>query len=58
VARGNAGTGRLVSAGDGVTAPSSLLLRGPPGTGKTTLTYVVSQVTDREFMELFAVTAG
>src|ERR1700750_1712427 len=39
-------------------APMSLLLWGPPGTGKTTLAYVVSQVTKRRFTELSAVTAG
>jgi putative ATPase len=39
-------------------APMSLLLWGPPGTGKTTLAYVVSQVTSRRFVELSAVTAG
>ncbi|HEY2519645.1 MAG TPA: replication-associated recombination protein A [Streptosporangiaceae bacterium] len=39
-------------------APMSLLLWGPPGTGKTTLAYVVSQVTRRKFVELSAVTAG
>src|SRR6266567_2559239 len=39
-------------------APMSLLLWGPPGTGKTTLAYVVSQVTKRRFVELSAVTAG
>jgi putative ATPase len=39
-------------------APMSLLLWGPPGTGKTTLAYVVSQVTRRRFVELSAVTAG
>ncbi|HLK02622.1 MAG TPA: replication-associated recombination protein A [Streptosporangiaceae bacterium] len=39
-------------------APMSLLLWGPPGTGKTTLAYVVSQVTSRRFTELSAVTAG
>jgi putative ATPase len=36
----------------------SLLLWGPPGTGKTTLAYVVSQVTKRRFVELSAVSAG
>src|SRR5499427_480132 len=36
----------------------SLLLCGPPGTGKTTLAYVVSEVTSRRFTELSAVTAG
>jgi len=39
-------------------APMSLVLWGPPGTGKTTLAYVVSQVTKRKFTELSAVTAG
>src|SRR6201998_661038 len=39
-------------------APMSLVLWGPPGTGKTTLAYVVSQVTRRRFTELSAVTAG
>src|ERR1700761_4661544 len=38
--------------------PMSLVLWGPPGTGKTTLAYVVSQVTKRRFTELSAVTAG
>ena len=36
----------------------SVLLWGPPGTGKTTLAYVVSQVTRRKFVELSAVSAG
>jgi putative ATPase len=39
-------------------APMSLVLWGPPGTGKTTLASVVSQVTKRRFTELSAVTAG
>src|SRR5205809_4266164 len=39
-------------------APMSLLLWGPPGTGKTTLAYVVSQVTRRRVVELSAVSAG
>ena len=39
-------------------APMSLLLWGPPGTGKTTLAYVVSQATKRRFVELSAVSAG
>src|SRR6201987_6064985 len=37
-------------------APMSLVLWGPPGTGKTTLAYVVSQVTKRRVTELSAVT--
>jgi putative ATPase len=39
-------------------AAMSVLLWGPPGTGKTTLAYVVSQVTKRRFVELSAVMAG
>jgi putative ATPase len=39
-------------------SPMSLLLWGPPGTGKTTLAYVVSLVTRRRFVELSAVSAG
>jgi putative ATPase len=39
-------------------APMSVLLWGPPGTGKTTLAYVVSKVTRRRFVELSAVSAG
>ena len=39
-------------------APMSLLLWGPPGTGKTTLAYVVSLVTKRRFTEISAVSAG
>jgi len=38
--------------------PMSLLLWGPPGTGKTTLAHVVSGVTRRRFVELSAVSAG
>ncbi|WP_121251018.1 replication-associated recombination protein A [Nocardioides ferulae] len=36
----------------------SLLLWGPPGTGKTTLASIVSQQTDRRFVEVSAVSAG
>jgi putative ATPase len=36
----------------------SVFLWGPPGTGKTTIAYVVSQATNRRFVELTAVTAG
>jgi putative ATPase len=39
-------------------APMSVLLWGPPGTGKTTLAYVLSNVTGRKFVELSAVSAG
>ncbi len=39
-------------------APMSVLLWGPPGTGKTTLAYVLSRVTRRRFVEISAVSAG
>src|SRR5438552_7095680 len=39
-------------------AAMSVVLWGPPGTGKTTLAHVVSEVTRRRFTELSAVTAG
>lgn len=37
--------------------PTSLILWGPPGTGKTTLARIVARDTNAEFMELSAVTA-
>src|SRR5689334_12810919 len=50
---------RLVGEGSGGPAgPSSVILWGPPGTGKTTLAYVVSKATDKRFVELSAITAG
>ncbi|PFG37973.1 recombination protein MgsA [Georgenia soli] len=39
-------------------APSSVVLWGPPGTGKTTLAYLVAHGSGRRFTELSAVTAG
>jgi putative ATPase len=38
--------------------PMSLLLWGPPGTGKTTIASIVSQQTNRSFVEVSAVAAG
>ncbi|WP_172120090.1 replication-associated recombination protein A [Actinomyces faecalis] len=43
------------AAGAGV---SSVVLWGPPGTGKTTLAYLVARGSGRRFVELSAVTAG
>lgn len=37
---------------------SSVLLWGPPGTGKTTIASVIARSSGREFVELSAVTAG
>src|SRR3954463_1653612 len=39
-------------------APMSLILFGPPGTGKTTLALIVSTATSRRFVQLSALNAG
>ncbi len=52
---------RLVEPADDASrraAPSSVVLWGPPGTGKTTLAYLVASTSGRRFVELSAVTAG
>ncbi|WP_066588662.1 replication-associated recombination protein A [Cellulomonas timonensis] len=52
---------RLVEPGEGAArraAPSSVVLWGPPGTGKTTLAYLIANTSGRKFVELSAVTAG
>lgn len=38
--------------------PTSLILWGPPGSGKTTLARIIAAETDAEFIELSAVTSG
>jgi putative ATPase len=43
---------------DGDDRAVSLILFGPPGTGKTTIAHLVSKATGRRFAELSAVTAG
>src|SRR5690606_8142734 len=48
---------RLVEPG-GSSRASSVILWGPPGTGKTTLAYLVAHASGRRFVELSAVTAG
>lgn len=50
---------RLLSLGarDGV-AVSSVVLWGPPGTGKTTLAYLIARASGRRFIELSAVSSG
>lgn len=42
----------------GPAGPSSLILWGPPGTGKTTLAHVIAKGKGRKFVELSAITAG
>ncbi|MGQ0842658.1 MAG: replication-associated recombination protein A [Sporichthyaceae bacterium] len=51
---------RLVQAdpGSSAAAPASVLLWGPPGTGKTTLARIIASATGRRFVELSAVSAG
>ena len=49
---------RLVEGDGGPAAVASLILWGPPGSGKTTLASLVSAVTGQRFMELSAVVAG
>ncbi len=51
---------RLVAgaASDASTTWSSVILWGPPGTGKTTLAMLIAASGDRRFAELSAVTAG
>lgn len=38
--------------------PTSLILWGPPGSGKTTLARIIAQETDTQFIELSAVASG
>ena len=47
-----------VGQGPAGTANTSLILWGPPGTGKTTLAHVVSRAAGGHFVELSAITAG
>ena len=52
---------RLVEPADDASrraAPSSVVLWGPPGTGKTTLAYLVATTSRRRFVELSGVTSG
>ena len=50
--------GRVLRADGGEVTRSSLILWGPPGTGKTTLASLVASSTGDTFEELSAVTAG
>ena len=49
---------RLVAGGSGTAAAPSVILWGPPGSGKTTLATLIAAAANRRFVELSAVTAG
>lgn len=48
----------LAGAEDSMIGPASIILWGPPGTGKTTLAHVIARTGQRKFVELSAITAG
>lgn len=48
----------LAGEGTGLAGPQSLILWGPPGSGKTTLAHVISKGHHKKFVELSAITAG
>ncbi len=48
----------LAESGEGTSGAVSLILWGPPGTGKTTLAQAIASSSGRRFVELSAVTAG
>ena len=52
------GAGKIISELIHHKQPTSLILWGPPGSGKTTLARIIARETSAEFVELSAVTAG
>lgn len=48
----------LAGEDSGPAGPSSVILWGPPGTGKTTIAHVIARGSSRKFVELSAITAG
>src|SRR4051812_10081147 len=52
------GTGQIIHEIIEQQQPTSLILWGPPGSGKTTLARIIARGTGAEFVELSAVTAG
>lgn len=51
-------TGKIIHEIIAAKQPVSLILWGPPGSGKTTLARIIAQETEADFIELSAVTAG
>lgn len=51
-------TGKIIHEIIASKQPVSLILWGPPGSGKTTLARIIATETDAEFIELSAVTSG
>jgi putative ATPase len=49
---------RLIEGSGGAAGPLSVIIWGPPGTGKTTLAHLVADTAGRRFAQLSAVTAG
>lgn len=52
------GRGKLLRRAIEADQLGSLIFHGPPGTGKTTLAYVIAQLTSAHFVKLNAVTSG
>jgi putative ATPase len=52
------GTGKIIRQIIEQKQPTSLILWGPPGSGKTTIARIIARETESEFMELSAVTSG
>lgn len=52
------GNGKIIHQIIAQKTPTSLILWGPPGSGKTTLARIIAKETEAEFIELSAVTSG
>ena len=52
------GQGRLLNESIERDTPFSMILWGPPGSGKTTLAFIIARATDSHFVPLSAVSAG